>query len=112
MHHVHDPKLDALRISWRANGSPVLVFSPYRHDIARIEERFKGHRCADTTERDITDWNDGKIDIALTHPAGAVTGLTFSSGVTSSSWFRAHVVAGAVPAGERKTSQAGSDLPP
>jgi SNF2 family DNA or RNA helicase len=89
VHHVHDLKLDALEdIVEGANGSPVLVFYSYRHDIARIEERFKGYRVRQIlTERDITDWNDGKIDIALTHPAGAGHGLNLQFGGHIIVWF-------------------------
>ena len=41
VHHVHDEKLDRLaEIIEAANGSSVLVFYQYKHDAARIAEKF------------------------------------------------------------------------
>lgn len=89
VHAVHDMKLDALEdIVEGANGNPVLVFYSYRHDIARIEGRFRGYKVRQIlTEQDILDWNDGKIDIALTHPAGAGHGLNLQRGGHIIVWF-------------------------
>jgi SNF2 family DNA or RNA helicase len=89
VHEIHNLKLDALEdIVEAANGNPVLVFYSYRHDINRIKRRFKGFRVRQILEpQDIKDWNDGKIDIALTHPAGAGHGLNLQRGGHIVVWF-------------------------
>ena len=89
VHEVHDMKLDALEdIVEAANGSPILLFYSYRHDIDRIKERFKSCRVRQLlTEQDMHDWNDGLIDIALTHPAGAGHGLNLQRGGHIIVWF-------------------------
>lgn len=88
-HTVHDLKLDALEdIVEAANGSPVLVFYSYRHDIDRIKARFKGMEVRHLVEeQDLRDWNEGKIDIALAHPAGAGHGLNLQRGGHIIVWF-------------------------
>lgn len=89
VYEIHDMKLDALEdIVEGANGNPVLVFYSFRHDISRIEKRFKGYRVRQIlTPQDIEDWNNGLIDIALTHPAGAGHGLNLQRGGHVIVWF-------------------------
>src|SRR5699024_3874583 len=46
---IHDRKLDALEdLVEAANGKPLLVAYWYKHDLARIQERFKQARGIDT----------------------------------------------------------------
>lgn len=59
--HIHDKKLDALE------------------DLAEA-------RCIDTP-KDIADWNDGKIQMALIHPASAGHGLNLQAGGSTIVWF-------------------------
>lgn len=62
---IHDRKLDALEdLVEAANGKPLLVAYWYKHDLQRIQARFKNARCIDTS-KDIDDWNAGKIPLAL-----------------------------------------------
>ena len=84
--HIHDRKLDALEdLIEAANGKPLLVAYWYRHDLARIRERFD-IRTIDT-EKDIADWNAGKIPVALIHPASAGHGLNLQEGGSAIVWF-------------------------
>jgi SNF2 family DNA or RNA helicase len=84
---IHKAKLDALEdIVEAANGRPVLVFYSYRHDLARIQERFPEARILDTSE-DIQAWNDGEILILLAHPASAGHGLNLQAGGNTIVWF-------------------------
>lgn len=84
--HIHDRKLDALEdLIEAANGKPLLVAYWYKHDLARIRERFDV-RCIDTPE-DINDWNAGKIPVALIHPASAGHGLNLQEGGSTVVWF-------------------------
>ncbi len=84
---VHQAKLDALEdVIEAANGKPVLVFYSYRHDLARIQERFPEAKTLDTSE-DIQTWNDGEIPILLAHPASAGHGLNLQAGGNTIVWF-------------------------
>ena len=83
---IHDRKMDALEdLIEAANGKPILVAYWYKHDLARINERF-AVRTIDTPE-DIDDWNAGKIPVALIHPASAGHGLNLQEGGSTVVWF-------------------------
>lgn len=84
--HIHDRKLDALEdLIEGANGKPVLVAYWYNHDLERIKERFKVREIK--TSKDIRDWNNGEISIAVIHPASAGHGLNLQSGGSTLIWF-------------------------
>jgi len=85
--HIHDRKLDALEDLVEAtNGKPLLVAYWYKHDLSRLQERFKSGRCIDTS-KDIDDWNAGKIQVAFIHPASAGHGLNLQEGGSTIVWF-------------------------
>ena len=84
--HLHDRKLDALEdIIEGANGKSVLVAYWYKHDLECIRARFDVREIK--TERDITDWNKGKIPVAVIHPASAGHGLNLQDGGSVLVWF-------------------------
>ncbi len=89
VHQVHDEKLDRLaEIIEAANGSSVLVFYQYKHDAARIAEKFKGYRVkVYTDEKQLIDWNAGQVDILLAHPASTAFGLNMQDGGHYIVWF-------------------------
>ncbi|WP_142960600.1 SNF2-related protein [Enterococcus faecalis] len=83
---IHDRKLDALEdLIEGANGKPVLVAYWFKHDLERIKERFDVREIK--TSKDITDWNEGKIPIAVIHPASAGHGLNLQLGGSTLIWF-------------------------
>lgn len=83
---IHSKKLDALEDLIEAtNGNPVLIFYAYKHDKDRIEERFKVTEIQ--TSNDITNWNKGKIKIAIAHPASTGHGLNLQAGGSTVIWF-------------------------
>lgn len=85
-HVIHDKKLDALEdLIEGANGKPVLVAYWYKHDLERIKERFPVRQIQ--SSKDIEAWNDGKIPIAVIHPASAGHGLNLQSGGSTLIWF-------------------------
>ena len=89
VHDIHSEKLDRLaEIVEAANGEHVLVFYQYKHDVTRIMERLKGY-CVRQYEDDQTlrDWNDGKIDVLLAHPASTAFGLNMQQGGHYIVWF-------------------------
>ena len=86
VHHIHDHKLDALEdLIEAANGKPVLVAYWFKHDLERIQKRFKVREIK--TSKDIADWNDGKISVAVIHPASAGHGLNLQAGGSTLIWF-------------------------
>ena len=89
VHNVHDEKLDRLaEIIEAANGSSVLVFYQYKHDAARIAEKFKGYRVkVYTDEKQLIEWNAGQVDILLAHPASTAFGLNMQDGGHYIVWF-------------------------
>jgi len=84
---IHRRKFDALEDLWEgANGKPILVFYTYKHDKARLLEFFGKARELNTSQ-DITDWNAGKIPVAIAHPASAGHGLNLQAGGHIIIWF-------------------------
>lgn len=83
---IHNRKLDALEdIIESANGKPILVAYWFKHDAERIKARFQVREIK--TSKDITDWNTGKIPVAIIHPASAGHGLNLQQGGNSLVWF-------------------------
>ena len=83
---IHDKKLDALEdLIEAANGKPVLITYWYKHDLERIKERFNVREILN--DQDIRDWNNGKIDVAVIHPASAGHGLNLQQGGSTLIWF-------------------------
>ena len=84
--HIHDRKLDALEdIIESMNGRPLLVAYWFKHDLERIRKRFEIREIKSSA--DISDWNSGKIPVALIHPASAGHGLNLQSGGSTLVWF-------------------------
>mgnify|MGYP002548716424 FL=1 len=89
--HVHDRKLDALEdVIESMNGKPVLVAYWFKHDYDRIADRLKTLSITfeklDTTGS-IEKWINGKIPVALIHPASAGHGLNLQDGGSALVWF-------------------------
>lgn len=83
---IHDRKLEALEdIIESMNGKPLLIAYWYRHDLERIKSKFSVREIK--TSEDISDWNDGKIPVALIHPASAGHGLNLQNGGSTLVWF-------------------------
>lgn len=83
---IHDRKQDALEdLIESANGKPLLIAYWFQHDLQRIKERFTVREIK--SSKDIADWNDGKIPVAVIHPASAGHGLNLQSGGSTLVWF-------------------------
>lgn len=91
-HVVYDEKIDKLlEIIDVANGKPVLVFYNFKSDKERIikaldEKKIKNYQSLDNSV-DIKNWNEGKIQVALLHPASAGHGLNLQYGGNIIVWF-------------------------
>ena len=89
VHPIHDIKLEALKeLIEDANGKPVLVAWTFQFDRDRIKEYLKKYKPRELkTPQDIKDWNDGKIQVMLAHPASAGHGLNLQAGGNIIIWY-------------------------
>lgn len=89
VHEIHSEKVDKLaEIVEAANGNSVLVFYQFKHDIPRIAKKLKGYRVeVYDSEKQLLDWNAGKIDVLLAHPASTAYGLNMQQGGHYIVWF-------------------------
>ena len=77
---IHDEKLQALDdIIDEAHGANVLVAFWYKHELARLRQRYPHGRLLDA-DQDMTDWKQGRIQLGFIHPASAGHGLNLQSG--------------------------------
>ena len=90
-HEVHRCKIEAfLELVESLRGKPALVFYNYRHDRERILKALSGSglRVRELKgPQDEDDWNSGKIDILLAHPASSAYGLNLQQGGNHVIWF-------------------------
>ena len=87
---LHDLKLQALDdLMISANGQPVMVFYWFRHEEKRLLERYSKTYSVRSlkTKDDIADWNAGKIEMLLVHPASAGHGLNLQKGGHIAIWY-------------------------
>lgn len=88
---VHDCKIDAfMELVERLNGKSALVFYNFKHDKARLRQvlaktKLRVRMLEDPTDE--ADWNAGKIDILLAHPASCAYGLNLQEGGNHVIWF-------------------------
>lgn len=90
-HEIHNCKIEAfMELVEKLNGKPALVFYNYKHDKERIMKALSKSglriRQLKTTE-DEDAWNNGEIDILLTHPASSAYGLNLQEGGNHVIWF-------------------------
>jgi SNF2 family DNA or RNA helicase len=88
---VHDSKLDAyMELLERLDGEPVMTFYGFKHDLDRLQERLKKTKLRVRVYsglQDEEDWNAGKIDVLLAHPASCAYGLNLQAGGRHVVWF-------------------------
>lgn len=89
VHEIHSIKLDALEeIIEDSNGKPVLIAWTYQFDRDRILERLKKYKPHQLkNNKDIEEWNNGKIQVMLAHPASAGHGLNLQAGGSTIVWY-------------------------
>ncbi len=85
---LHDLKLEALEeIVNESLGQPILVAYAFKSDKWRILERFPQAVELKDDPETLKDWNAGKIEILITHPASASHGLNLQKGGNTCVWF-------------------------
>lgn len=84
--NIHDAKLEALQEIIDTTDSPVLVFYSYKHDLTKIMSAIPSARILNGAN-DIKDWNDGKVQVLLAHPASVGYGLNLQEGGHTIVWY-------------------------
>ena len=85
--NIHGAKLDKLAEIIEVNeGQPILVFYTYRHDLENLQKRFANAKILKSSQ-EMKDWNEGKIDILLAHPASTAYGLNLQTGGHIIVWY-------------------------
>ncbi|MGN0472234.1 MAG: SNF2-related protein [Lachnospiraceae bacterium] len=88
---IHNNKIEAfMELIEELNGEHALVFYNFQHDLERLKDalsRTKLRVGELLTSSDIADWNAGKVDILLAHPASAAYGLNLQDGGHNVVWF-------------------------
>ena len=91
VHEVHNCKIEAfLELLESLNGKPALVFYNYQHDRDRLIRSLEktDYRVRELkTVQDEDDWNAGRVDVLLTHPASSAYGLNLQDGGNHVIWF-------------------------
>lgn len=91
VHEIHRCKIERfMELVEELNGKSALVFYSFKHDLDRMKGALtkSGLRVRELkTVQDEKDWNSGKIDILLAHPASAAYGLNLQDGGNHVIWF-------------------------
>lgn len=89
--HIHDCKIDSfLELVEGLNGQSAIVFYSFQHERYRILKALKKTSLnvrVYNGPQDELDWNKGKIDILLAHPASTAYGLNLQDGGRHVIWF-------------------------
>jgi len=83
---THREKIEAIRELHNSIDSPILVIYAFQSELKSLKNAFPKARKIDK-DKDITDWNDGKIPIALAHPASVGHGLNLQFGGHIVIWY-------------------------
>lgn len=88
---IHRRKLDALEDAIESmNGKPLLIAYWFRHERTRISGLLTSLGIPwkeISNEASIREWNEGKLQAAIIHPASAGHGLNLQSGGSTLLWF-------------------------
>lgn len=86
---IHVVKLEVLEdLLEAANGNPVMVFYYFKHDYDRIINHFPNVDIRTIeNQQDVADWNAGRIEMLLVHPASVGHGLNLQAGGSTIIWY-------------------------
>lgn len=87
--HIHDLKIEAVKeLIEDANGKPVLIAWTFRHDRDRLLKALAPYMPRELKDsQDIKDWNSGKVQVMMLHPASGGHGLNLQAGGHIIIWF-------------------------
>ena len=90
-HEIHGCKIEAfMELVEKLNGQHALVFYTFQSDKERLLKALEGSHLKVRVfqgAQDELDWNAGKIDILLAHPASTAYGLNLQDGGHHIIWF-------------------------
>lgn len=86
---LHDEKIEKLKeLVEAANGQPVLIAYTFKHDLDKIMDALKEYKPVKLEKPEqVADWNAGKINVLVTHPASAGHGLNLQKGGHIMIWY-------------------------
>lgn len=85
---IHDEKIEALHeIVDTHAGYPIMVAYNFKSDLERLRRAFPHAVVMDDDIETQERWNDGKIQMLLTHPASSGHGLNLQGGSHIIVWF-------------------------
>lgn len=89
VHILHNLKIDACKeLLEDADGKPVLIAWTFRSDRDRLLEALRIYKPRELQgQKDIDDWNAGKIKVLLMHPASGGHGLNLQMGGHIIIWY-------------------------
>jgi SNF2 family DNA or RNA helicase len=88
VHEIHRVKLDALAELAEERAGPVLVWTSFQPDIARIRKLFPKAHLASKTKDLERRWNAGELDVLIAHPETLAYGANLQDCPGSSMiWF-------------------------
>jgi SNF2 family DNA or RNA helicase len=78
---LHTAKLDAIGdLIEELEGSPLLVFYEFQHELTRLQERFNAQPI------DVENWNRGRIQVMAVHPQQCGHGINLQHGGSDIAW--------------------------
>jgi SNF2 family DNA or RNA helicase len=88
-HQIHDLKLEALKeLIESLNGEPALIAYSFQFDKDKIKSVLREYHPRELkTKQDVEDWNDGKIQVLIAHPASVGHGLNLQRGGHNIIWY-------------------------
>lgn len=91
VHEIHDCKIEAFKeLIEQLSGKPALVFYNFKHDLERLKAALAKSKLVVKELKGATEereWNEGKIDVLLAHPASTAYGLNLQDGGNHVIWF-------------------------
>lgn len=91
VHEIHDCKIEAFKeLIEQLSGKPALVFYNFKHDLDRLKKSLAKSRLIVKELKSAAEereWNEGKIDVLLAHPASTAYGLNLQDGGNHVIWF-------------------------
>ena len=91
VHEIHDCKIEAFKeLIEQLSGKPALVFYNFKHDLDRLKAALAKSKLVVKELKSAAEereWNEGKIDILLAHPASTAYGLNLQDGGNHVIWF-------------------------
>jgi len=88
VHHFHDLKLDMVDelLEFNPNDNLLIAYN-YKHELARLREKYPDGEVLDKEGVNIERWNKGEIKMLFVHPASAGHGIQLQHGGHILIWF-------------------------